>query len=371
MADIAMRPKTQSRPIELATPAPTRREHSSPVAARFFAATRAEQYALAGVLVAAIGVVDYLTGIDISVAFCYLLPICLLAATQGRTGAIIGSLASVLARVPLIHLARASHHRLATVTWNLLVDLVLFIAIGLTFAAWRAAERRAAAREVQLREDLMATVAHDLKNPLGAVMLSSMRLRQNGDERERKRHVEAIHRAAGKMNALIRDLLDVARFQNGRLFLEVREHDLRSLISESFDLVSTIAEARGVELIIDLAGEAPATLRCDGGRIAQVLSNLLGNAIRYSPRGGKVKVCAGRYADGTVEIAVVDQGPGIDRENIEHVFDRFWQGERASGGSAGLGLPIARSIVEAHGGRIWAEPAPERGSAFRFTLPAL
>jgi signal transduction histidine kinase len=371
MADTLARSRSDAQPLSFSQPAvEPGRQPFTRLVARLRAGSPAEQYGFALTLVFLIGVMDYVTGIEISVAFCYLLPIYLLAVTRGRTGAIVGAMASVGARVPLIGIATMGRHHFATMTWNLLVDFVLFTAIGQAFAAWRAAEQRSADREVQMREALMATVSHDLKSPLSVVLLESTRLLESTprDDPPRVRHLEAIRRSALRMSALIRDLLDVARFQNGRLFLDKRDHELNALLEDALDDSRPAADARDVALSLEIDEGAPRVVHCDGARIAQVLGNLIGNAIRFTPPRGNVVVRATLDARELV-ISVVDEGPGVHRADVEHVFERFWQGPRRSGGSAGLGLPIARSIVEAHGGRIWVDPLPDRGSAFRFTLP--
>jgi signal transduction histidine kinase len=169
------------------------------------------------------------------------------------------------------------------------------------------------------------------------------------------------------MDRLIQDLLDAARLEAGRLSVHLRAHQVAPLVASAVEPLLPLAEARGQALTLTLDEPLP-DVAADAQRVAQVLSNLIGNAIKFTPEAGRIAVEVRPSSDGVI-VRVTDSGPGIPEEQRERVFDRWVQLRGATSSSgAGLGLPIARGIVEAHGGRIWHEPAPGGGSVFAFTL---
>ena len=227
------------------------------------------------------------------------------------------------------------------------------------------------------REDLLAIVSHDLRNPLGVVMASSALLLKSplvdppGKEGRSKRQVEAIQRAGTRMNRLIRDLLDFAAIQAGRLTISSHPRGVGELVREVFDAAAPQAEAKSLKLI-DGSPESPLRVACDHDRVIQLFDSVVGNAVKFSGEGGSVTVTAEPDGD-MVRFAISDEGPGIPSEELPHVFDRYYQAKRRNRDGIGLGLSIARGIVEAHGGRIWVEsPAAPTGvgTRFFFTLPA-
>ncbi len=227
------------------------------------------------------------------------------------------------------------------------------------------------------REDLLAIVSHDLRNPLGVVMASSALLLKSpltdppGKEGRSKRQVEAIQRAGTRMNRLIRDLLDFAAIQAGRLTISSHPRGAGELIREVFDALVPQAEAKSLKLI-DGSPESTLRVSCDHDRVIQLFDNVVGNAVKFSGEGGSVTVTAEPDGD-MVRFSVIDEGPGISPEELPHVFDRYYQAKRRNRDGIGIGLSIARGIVEAHGGRIWVEsPAAATGvgTSFFFTLPA-
>ena len=171
------------------------------------------------------------------------------------------------------------------------------------------------------------------------------------------------------MTHMISDLVDAASLETGTLSLDQRENELDRVIADALDLLQPLADARSLQLDIDLGGIDRAF--CDRERIVQVLSNLVGNAIKFTPSGGRIHVTAEPWGD-MVRIAVSDDGPGIAAEQIPRIFDRYWHlAQRESRQGAGLGLYIAKGIVENHGGRIWVESTLGHGSTFYFTLPGV
>jgi signal transduction histidine kinase len=174
--------------------------------------------------------------------------------------------------------------------------------------------------------------------------------------------------AANQMDALIQDLLDSTRLEAGRLRLTPRWQPIEELISRTADTLAPIARAKAIDFSATVAGDLP-EVYADSDRVVQVLSNLVGNAVKFTPQGGAVSIEA--VADGkSVMVAVRDTGPGIPADDVPFVFDRFWQSRRTNRSGAGLGLAIARGIVLGHGGRIWIESTPGTGTVVRFTLPA-
>lgn len=230
-------------------------------------------------------------------------------------------------------------------------------------------EKQKALAAIGMRDDVLAFVSHDLKNPLAAIGLTAHLLtRVRLDDREKLDNIAGrLKRSADMALNLIRDLLSFAQIESGALALDKELKGIDNVLSPVIDILKIHADAKRLHLEVEI----PPRLRevyVDGDRVGQVLSNLLGNAIKFTPEGGTVRVEA-RENDSRVEVTVSDTGPGIPAENISRVFDRFWQAAQTRKSGAGLGLSIAKGIVEAHGGRIWVESTLGKGSAFHFTLP--
>jgi PAS domain S-box-containing protein len=220
---------------------------------------------------------------------------------------------------------------------------------------------------VRMRDEVMRIVAHDLRDPLGTIALSTRLLLETpaSDVPTRSRQLEAIQRSVGLANRLIRDLLDVARMEAGRLTIAPEAVDPGALARDSVEAMRPLAEESGVNLEIDVPRGLP-EVRADADRVRQVFWNLVGNAIKFTPEGGSIRVRV-EGLPRAVRFSVVDSGPGIAPEQVPHLFETFWQARKGEG--AGLGLPIARGIVEAHGGRMGVETRVGEGSTFHFTLP--
>jgi K+-sensing histidine kinase KdpD len=229
-------------------------------------------------------------------------------------------------------------------------------------------QRHEAELAAQAREEVLGVVAHDLRNPIhllggAAEMLADPHL----EESDRPELLNAAKRAVQQMDRLIGDLLDTARIQSGRLSLQIKDVAASRLLGQAGDAFRQIAATKGVRLEIDEPSE-DLTLRTDEDRAARVLGNLLGNAFKFTPSGGRVTVAVSR-SDGEAHFHVSDTGPGLTREQVERLFERFWQGRPGDRRGVGLGLTIARGIVEAHGGRVWVDSTPGKGSTFSFSLP--
>ncbi len=225
-----------------------------------------------------------------------------------------------------------------------------------------------AQQAIQAREHVLGVVAHDLRNPLGNILMQSALLqRRDGPERRSPKPLEAIERAATRMNRLIQDLLDVNRMEAGRLAIEPARVPSASAVTECVEAQRALAASASLELQLDLPEGLP-DLWVDRDRLLQVFENLIGNAVKFTEPGGCVAIGADSRTD-EVLFWVTDTGAGIASDDVPHLFDRFWQAQGGGRHGSGLGLPIAKGIVEAHGGRIWAESKLRRGSTFFFTIP--
>ena len=227
-------------------------------------------------------------------------------------------------------------------------------------------------RALQARDEVLGIVAHDLRNPLSAISLQAAALGRGGPELERSNQqaAERISRAANRMDRLIQDLLDVTRVEAGALRLQCSPLSVRDLVIEAVTAQRSLADSSGRRLELDLDREEFPEVWGDRNRLLRVFENLIGNAIKFTEAGGRVTVGAATR-EGEVVFRVSDTGCGVSPENLPHVFDRFWQAaEHAGRLGAGLGLPITKGIVEAHGGRIWVESTLGRGSTFFFAIPA-
>lgn len=225
--------------------------------------------------------------------------------------------------------------------------------------------------EVRLRDQVLGIVSHDLRNPLGAIHMGASLLRQTPHVRSdpsTAKLVDTIRRNAGRATRLINDLLDLSSIQAGKLAVARGACELVPLLDEAVDSNDFRARKADVGVVRALPDEEILVL-CDHGRVLQLMDNLLGNAIKFCRAGDQVTVGA-RRDGGRVEVWVADTGPGIAPGELEHLFDPYWKGRRDRAG-AGLGLFIARGIVEAHGGSIAVDSAVGRGTRFAFSLPVV
>jgi signal transduction histidine kinase/CheY-like chemotaxis protein len=224
---------------------------------------------------------------------------------------------------------------------------------------------RKAERAIHMRDDVLAIVSHDLRSPLGTILMQAELL---SDRPDLGKVGMQIARSAQLMNRLIGDLLDASAINAGRLALDCNVHSVNDILLEAGDMFGSQAEAGGIELHLD-APQPPANVRCDSDRIVQVLSNLIGNALKFTPRGGRVDVSATRVRD-AIRLEVRDSGRGIAPEQVPYLFDRYWRAKPQRHG-AGLGLFIARGIVASHDSRLELETTVGKGSRFYFCLPEI
>jgi PAS domain S-box-containing protein len=227
-----------------------------------------------------------------------------------------------------------------------------------------------AQRAIKARQELLSIVSHDLRSPLAGITLSVSGLidaAPNDERRRGRKQLERIRHTVQQMRHMVEDLLDLASLEKGHLSISRRDLSVATLVQDAFELVEPIAQDSGIALI----AEPPTTalwVQCDRERVLQILSNLIGNALNFTPRGGRVTVSWDSLG-GKVRMRVQDTGPGIPDAMLPVLFDRTRQTKSTSFKGRGLGLFICRGIVESHGGVIWADNPPEGGAALHFTLP--
>ena len=258
---------------------------------------------------------------------------------------------------------------LATTALSILISIALaFISIrrlSTQYAREREATRTAL-RATETRDELLAVVSHDLRNPLTTITLGANLLDESTDDAHVRRHLARIRSAATSMQHLIDQLLDAAKLEHGQLSLQLERVQAGAL----FETVTSLFEARAMTARVALTVNAShdCSVVADRERVVRVLSNLVGNALKVTSGGGSIAVRAHREGE-HVRFEVEDTGPGIPAEQQAHLFERYWQGKSRNSG-VGLGLYIAKRIVTAHGGDIGVSSAVGAGSTFWFTLPA-
>lgn len=221
-----------------------------------------------------------------------------------------------------------------------------------------------ARQAVRVREQILAIVSHDLRNPLSTILMTAGILAKRGSEPEA---VARIRRAADRMLRLIDDLLDFASIELGSLAIRRQPENAGVIILETAAAFEGFLGAKGLELKTDIAPLLP-PVSCDRDRVLQVLSNLVGNATKATPAGGHIGLAVSARGSDFL-FAVSDDGPGISAGDVKHLFERYWRSGQAEYRGTGLGLAISRGIVAAHGGRLWVETTLGHGATFFFTIP--
>jgi PAS domain S-box-containing protein len=241
---------------------------------------------------------------------------------------------------------------------------------GMVVAFQDVSERR---RLEKMKDEFISTVSHELRTPLTSLRASLGLISSGALDRRPEKQRQMVEMAIGNCDRLVRlvnDILDFEKMENGRLPLKRVTIQAVDLLRRAADVAHSVASAAHINFQVN-AG--PATVLADPERALQVLNELVSNAIRFSPPNTAIRLATQPSAEGEVCFVIEDEGRGIAPEKLERIFDRFQQGDasdsRALGGT-GLGLALCRSIIEQHGGRIWAESTPGKGSRFLFTLPA-
>ncbi|HSF39168.1 MAG TPA: ATP-binding protein, partial [Thermoanaerobaculia bacterium] len=242
--------------------------------------------------------------------------------------------------------------------------------IGELARAWNdLADRRATAE--RLRRNLVSDVAHELRSPLTNVRCQLEAI-QDGLVRPEPAVIESLHEEALLLERLIDDLQDLALAEAGQLSLERRPLDVAEEVGQAVQALAPRTAERGLRVEVDVPADLPRA-DADPRRVAQILRNLLGNAVTHTPPGGAVRVRA-RAAESGVEVTVEDTGPGIPPEHLPFLFERFYRADASRSretGGAGLGLAIVKQLAAAHGGRVWVESEVGRGAVFGFWLPGV
>ncbi len=220
---------------------------------------------------------------------------------------------------------------------------------------------------IRARDQLLAVVAHDLRNPLSAITIKATLMRKSSALDKIHSHASGIESISMQMEHLIRSLLDATSLESGRFTIQRTPCAVTDLLNETTNVFASLASSKSIQLETSFSDEFY-TLQADKERLLQVLSNLLGNAIRFTPEGGKIKMSAQKEGQG-VRFSVSDNGPGIALVNMPRLFERFWKSGIGQKQGTGLGLFIAKGIVDAHGGKIWAESELGRGATFHFVIP--
>lgn len=226
-----------------------------------------------------------------------------------------------------------------------------------------------AQRAIRARDEVLAVVSHDLRNPLSTISLSASLLLDENAERSAQpsRFLGIIKRSADQANTMITDLLDVSSIEAGHFSANRTRVDVAELMDQAHEMLAPLAEKKTIRLDWEIPRDK-VIASADVNQLHRVFSNLVGNALKFTPEGGAIRLQV-EQIDGEVRFSVADNGPGIPPDQLPHVFDRFWQGRKGDRRGAGLGLSIARGIIEAHGGRLWVESQLGKGTTFYFSIP--
>jgi signal transduction histidine kinase len=250
-----------------------------------------------------------------------------------------------------------------------LVLMVLVIRAIREYGRLQASLYRQARAASRVRDDLLATVSHDLRNPVNAVRLTTQLMRRRLGDESVGVFTQRIDRAVDRVTRLIDDLLDAAKLEEGQLRVRLQPDDGVALIEATAEMFRVIAAEKGIELATSHP-VASAPVACERHLILRVLGNLIANAIKFSESGSAILMTCEPEPE-RVKFSVVDHGPGIPADYVAHAFERYWQEGAADRRGSGLGLYIAKGIVEAHGGKIWIESVLGQGTTVCFVLPRL
>lgn len=248
---------------------------------------------------------------------------------------------------------------------TILAMLAAMIVVWLQWRLHKTAGRLA--REVRARDEILGIVSHDLRSPLTTISLSSQMLSAGTDGDDHRQYVEMIRTTASRMERLIQDLLDAVKVENSTLSIHPERIDPATIAEEALQEQALVAGEKKVNLVPDIAAGLP-EIEADRQRLVQALTNLISNALKFTPAGGTVRLRVSNR-DHRVRFAVEDSGPGIEQADLPHLFEPFWQAKKTAHLGAGLGLKITRGIVEAHGGTIEVSNRAGGGACFTFELP--
>jgi signal transduction histidine kinase len=308
-------------------------------------------------------------GRDIHFSYLLFPPLIAGSVRFGQRGAVTGAFA--VEALAIVFTSRGQGPFIGGSATDNLVLLQTFMAVlSMTLLTLGAAvEERA--RAIHMREEILAIVSHDLKNPLATILIRAQQLTRRSAPPDGGanwgREARVIEEAAVRMRRLIDDLIDFAAISGGGLRVQREPHEASHLIDDALQILEPLAGRKKISLA---NGSQPLAheVSCDRDRVFEVFFNLVGNAIAATPEGGAI-VLRAQETGPEIMFSVADTGPGIAPDHLRRVFDRYWRAGKNDRRNLGLGLAIARGIVEAHGGRIWAESPPGAGATFSFTLP--
>ncbi|HLC42525.1 MAG TPA: DUF4118 domain-containing protein [Methylomirabilota bacterium] len=304
----------------------------------------------------------------------YLLGVVGVSAWTSRGPSLLASVLSVLAFdfffvPPYLSFTVLDSQYLITFAVMLVVALVIStLADRIRRQAEAARAAQVSAETERLRNALLSSVSHDLRTPLASITGSASSLLESGEHLDavtRRELLQAIHEEADRLNRLVQDLLEMTRLESGAVIVRREWHPIEELVGAALGRLGKRLGARPV--LTRIPADLP-LVPLDGVLIEQLLINLIDNALKYTPETSPIEIAAFGDDDG-VMVEVADRGPGLPPGDERRVFDKLYRGQAKAGRGSGLGLAICRGIVEAHGGRIWAENRSEGGVAFRFTLP--
>lgn len=266
----------------------------------------------------------------------------------------------------LVMLSNSNNHQYRDADLRLAEELTVRAALSIENAHLYNLSQKA----ISTREEILAVVSHDLKNPVTAIKLigQSLQYIDRPDKATCEKLSKTIENSVRQMQLLIGDLLDFAKIQSGTFSVSKRPENLMIAVTETVSSLQLQADSMNQKIICDIPSDLPKVM-IDLPRIAQVISNLLGNALKFSPQNSEIQISAKLYQN-KILVSISDTGAGIPSLHLTKIFDRFWQADSdAKHKGSGLGLSIAKGIVVAHGGRIWAESDMGKGSTFYFTVP--
>ncbi len=322
--------------------------------------------ALAAVLIVIIGVLDYVTGTELSFSVFYLVPVALMAWFVSRRAGVMAACASAIVWL-LADLADGRAYTSATIPyWNAGVRFSFFLIVTLTLASLRDARSR--------QEELAHFVVHDLRSPLANILTGLQYLLDFTNETldDAQQDLIQLSIASGnRMMTLVNSLLDRAQLESGKLALNRQQVTVEDMLTMVLEQVSALTVRGEIEVSSQVESGAEIVF-ADAELTARVLVNLLSNALKFSPKDTSVEVKVTPHPHDMIAISVSDRGSGIPKEWAEKVFSKFAQVEARKAGvsiGSGLGLTFCRLAVEAQGGRIWLESAVGKGTTVTFTLP--
>lgn len=321
---------------------------------------------------ACVALLDYVTGIEVSLSVFYLLPIALLAWGLGMRAGLWMSLCSGVAVFLMDYvLGRHMYSNPLTPYWNALVMLGFF-----ALTAYFISELRLLLRRVQeiaaFKSDMVSMVSHEFNNSLTKISLAAT-LMEEGEPapvpEDRARFYRLLNQTAGQMKQQVKNLLNRARLEAGRLRLEKRPLELRRLVREVVDSALPLSDDKGVSILTEFP-EKIIPIEADPDAIVLVIDNLVNNAVKYTPSGGRVTIRIAAAGEGLAEFSVADTGVGISKEDLGEIFSGFYrtaQGKAKAKGF-GIGLKVSNELLEAHGSRLQVESESGKGSRFFFKL---